>query len=61
MQKKYLRFSFTIKGYNFEKQENKYLIVEDDFPWETGKMFNHRYGDGIDSCVIKGINAIIDK
>jgi hypothetical protein len=39
---------------------NKYLIVEDDQLWQAGKEFTHRYGDGIDSCVIKGINAIMD-
>jgi hypothetical protein len=40
---------------------NTYLIIEDDFPWEEGKMFTHRYGDSIDACVIKGINAIMEQ
>jgi len=37
---------------------NTYLIVEDDFPWESGQMFNHRYGDSIDVCITKGFQAI---
>lgn len=39
---------------------NAYLIVEDDFPWETGKMFNHRYGDGIETCITLGLSAMMD-
>lgn len=39
---------------------NKYLIVEDDQLWQVGKEFTHRYGDSIDSCVIKGIDAMMN-
>lgn len=40
---------------------NEYLIVEDDQLWQVGKKFTHRYGDGIDTCVIKGINAMMEQ
>ena len=40
---------------------NDYLIIEDDQLWQVGKKFTHRYGDGIDTCVIKGINAMMSK
>jgi hypothetical protein len=39
---------------------NTYLITEEGFPWETGQMFNHRYGDSIETCVTKGLSAMID-
>ena len=39
---------------------NTYLITEEGFPWETGQMFNHRYGDSIETCVTKGLSAIMD-
>jgi hypothetical protein len=40
---------------------NAYLIVEDDFPWETGRMFNHRYGDSIETCITMGLSAMMDR
>jgi len=40
---------------------NTYLIIENDFPWEEGKMFNHRYGDSIETCISKGIHAMIEQ
>jgi hypothetical protein len=40
---------------------NDYLIIEDDQLWRVGKKFTHRYGDGIDTCVIKGINAMMEQ
>ncbi|NCV87290.1 MAG: hypothetical protein EBW14_15795 [Oxalobacteraceae bacterium] len=36
---------------------NKYLIVQDDQLWSVGREFEHRYGDGVEACIIKGINA----
>lgn len=39
---------------------NTYLITEEGFPWETGQMFNHRYGDSIETCIAKGLSAMID-
>ncbi len=39
---------------------NTYLITEEGFPWETGQMFNHRYGDSIETCVTKGLSAMMD-
>lgn len=39
---------------------NTYLIKEDDQLWTVGIKFTHRYGDGIDTCIHKGLNAILD-
>jgi hypothetical protein len=39
---------------------NDYLIIEDDQLWRVGKPFTHRYGDGVETCVIKGINAMME-
>lgn len=39
---------------------NTYLIVEDDQLWRVGKKFTHRYGDSIETCVTKGLSAIMD-
>lgn len=37
---------------------NTYVIVQDDQLWHVGTKFTHRYGDGLDACIIKGIQAI---
>jgi hypothetical protein len=43
---------------------NHYLVVEGDTParWEDwyvdGMPFTHRYGDGAEVCVIKGLQAL---
>jgi len=42
---------------------NTYLIVEGDRPkslddWIKGKEYKHRYGDGAEVCVMKGIQAL---
>lgn len=37
---------------------NEYVINKDDEFWSAGTKFTHRYGDGIDICIIKGIQAI---
>lgn len=39
---------------------NTYLIVEDDQLWRVGKKFTHRYGDSIETCISKGIDAMIE-
>ena len=49
-----------VSGGTDQESINTYLIVEDDFPWETGQMFNHRYGDSIETCVTKGLSAMMD-
>ena len=40
---------------------NTYLIVEDDQLWRVGKKFTHRYGDSIETCISKGIDAMIEQ
>ena len=40
---------------------NTYLIIEDDQLWRVGKKFTHRYGDSIETCINKGIDAIMNK
>ena len=50
-----------VKGDTNPDSINDYLIVEDDQLWRVGKKFTHRYGDGIDTCVIKGINAMMEQ
>ena len=40
---------------------NTYLIVEDDQLWRVGKKFTHRYGDSIETCISKGIYAMIEQ
>ena len=39
---------------------NKYLIIQDDQLWQVGKKFTHRYGDSIETCVTKGLSAMMD-
>lgn len=39
---------------------NDYLIIEDDQLWQIGKKFTHKYGDGVETCIIKGLSAMID-
>ena len=39
---------------------NTYLITEEGFPWETGQMFTHRYGDSIETCITLGLSAMMD-
>ena len=39
---------------------NTYLIVEDDQLWQVGKKFTHRYGDSIETCISKGIDAMME-
>ena len=39
---------------------NTYIIVEDDQLWQVGKKFTHRYGDGIDTCICRGLDVILD-
>jgi len=36
---------------------NKYLIVHDHELCSVGREFEHRYGDGVEACVIKGIQT----
>ena len=45
---------------------NTYLIVEGDRPtvkenWFMGAEYTHRYGDGAEICVAKGIEALYGK
>lgn len=40
---------------------NTYLIIEDDQLWRVGKKFTHRYGDSIETCISKGIDAMIEQ
>ena len=40
---------------------NTYLFVEEGFDPNTGQIFNHRYGDSIETCIAKGLSAIMDK
>jgi hypothetical protein len=45
---------------------NTYIAIETDepftpcdkLPWNEGKRFNHRYGDGIDRCVQKAMTTL---
>jgi hypothetical protein len=37
---------------------NKYIIAQDKETWGDGVEFTHRYGDGIDKCISKGLDAI---
>jgi hypothetical protein len=42
---------------------NTYMIVEGERPqsvedWLDGVEYNHRYGDGAEVCVIKGLQAL---
>lgn len=39
---------------------NTYIIIEDDQLWQVGKKFTHRYGDGIDTCIYRGLDVILD-
>ena len=43
---------------------NTYKIVQGDRPttveeWLEGETFEHRYGDGAEVCVMKGLEALI--
>jgi hypothetical protein len=40
---------------------NDYLIVQDDQLWHVGVPFKHRYGDGVDACIVKGIDAMMSQ
>jgi hypothetical protein len=42
---------------------NNYVIVEGETPttmdqWFEGEDFTHRYGDGAETCVLKGLKAL---
>lgn len=37
---------------------NTYLVVQDDELWSVGKRFTHKYGDGVEVCIAKALNAI---
>jgi hypothetical protein len=49
-----------ISGGTDPESINTYLIVEEGFDPNTGQIFNHRYGDSIETCVAKGLSAIIE-
>jgi len=61
-----------IKSYHIGRYEGKpeddsvntYLVVEDigigKPVWSEGHVFLHRYGDGIDVCIQKGLEALND-
>jgi hypothetical protein len=37
---------------------NTYIVCQDDEMWAEGYRFTHRYGDGIDVCVLKGLTTL---
>lgn len=49
------------EGEATEDSLNTYIIVQDDQFWKDGIAFTHRYGDGVDTCVTKGLYAMMNK
>ena len=37
---------------------NTYLVVADGSDWSDGLPFEHRYGDGVEVCIQKAMEAI---
>lgn len=53
-----------LEGGTNEDDNNTYIVIEGDRPtstndwYDTGVEFTHRYGDGAEVCVLKGLKAL---